>query len=204
VVYDYDADYEGVISVDQGYKIGTEEVPAEYAIAFVAGASAGANLNVSNTYKVISGATEIIGEKTNAEIEEGLKTGKFIFSKRPDRAIVCEKDINTLHNFTATRTQVFSKNTSIRVMDSISTTITNLFTNQFIGKIYNTTAGRNLFKSGVVNYLNTLVAMDAIYTFDPATDITITIGNDAESVVVELWITLIGMMEKLYMAVYVK
>jgi hypothetical protein len=204
VVYDYDADYEGIISVDQGYKIGMQEISAEIAIAYVAGATAGAELNVSNTYHVILGATEIIGEKTNDEIIDGLKNGKFIFTKKQDRQIVFEKDINTLHTLTATRTYPFTKNLIIRVLDSLATQITSTFENNYIGKVYNTVEGRNLYKSAVVNYMNQLVSISAIGEFDSANDITIEIGNDAESVAVTLTITTVDTMEKLYFTVYVK
>jgi hypothetical protein len=203
VVYDYDADYEGIISVDQGYIIGTEQIQPENAIAFVAGATAGAELNESNTYKVVTGATEIINEKTNEEIEEGLKNGKFIFTKRQDGNVVCEKDINTLHTLTATKTYPFTKNMIIRVLDAIATNITTIFENSYIGKVQNTVEGRNLLKSAFVNYLNQLVSIDAIAVFDSTTDITVNIGNDAESVIVNLIITTYDKMEKLYVTVLV-
>jgi hypothetical protein len=203
VVYDYDADYEGIISVDQGYKIGTQEIPAETAIAYVAGATAGAQPNMSNTYHVILGATEIIGEKTNDEIIDGLKSGKFMFTKRQDRQIVFEKDINTLHTLTATRTYPFTKNRTIRVLDGLATQITTVAENNYIGKVHNTIEGRNLLKSAIVDYMNSLVAIDAIGEFDSAGDITIEIGNDAESVAVTLAITVIDTMEKIYFTVFV-
>lgn len=208
VVYNYsEANYEGIISVDQGYVLGSgdnaEEVPVTSAICWVAGMTAGAELNASNTYKVVEGATRILGAKTNAEIVEGLTTGKLIFSQRQDRAIVVEKDINTLYRFTEDRSYVFSKNRVIRCLDDIATQVAVTFENSYIGKVDNTQAGRTLFKGDIIGYLNSLQGLGAIQNFDPTTDIEVLPGDDIESVVCNLWIQTVDAMEKLYMTVVV-
>ncbi|MDZ5016626.1 hypothetical protein GNF72_15595, partial [Clostridium perfringens] len=71
------ADYEGIISVDQGYKTIDEEVTVEGFVGYVTGLTAGANLNESNTYSVIDGAISIINPKTDDELEKGLIEGKM-------------------------------------------------------------------------------------------------------------------------------
>jgi len=204
VVYNYnDANYEGIISVDQGYKIGDEEVPVESFIAYVAGVTAGAEITQSNTFHVIQGATAIINAKTPTEIEEGLQTGKMILSYRQDKAVVIEKDINTLYNFPADKSYAFSKNRVIRCLDDIATSITQSFENTFLGKVDNTEGGRTLFKGAVIGYLNGLQSQGAIQNFDPTTDIEIAAGNDIESVVCNVTIQPVDSMEKLYMTVVV-
>lgn len=204
VVYDYpEANYEGIISVDQGYRIGDEEVPVEAFICYYAGITAGASIIESNTYRVIEGATSIINPKTNLQIEQGLKNGLTIISMRQDRAIVVEKDINSLHNYPENRNYSFSKNRVIRTLDDIATQVTIMFENNYIGKVDNTESGRNLFKGAVIGYLNGLQNQGAIQNFDASTDVEVTAGNDIESVIANLAIQPVDSMEKLYMTVMV-
>ena len=204
VVYNFsEANYEGIISVDQGYKLGTEDVPVESFIGYVAGVTAASQINQSNTYHVITGATDIIGPKTNLEIEEGLQSGKFILSQRQDLAIVIEKDINTLYDFPTNRSYPFSKNRVIRTLDDIATQITLLFERSYLGKVDNTESGRDLFRGDVIGYLYTIQELGAIQNFVPETDLEVLPGNDIESVVCNLAVQTVDAMEKLYMTVVV-
>ena len=197
------ADYEGVISVSQGYYIGEEAVSVENFAAYVGGMSAGASIIESNTFKVITGATGIVNPLSTSEIEIGLQQGKLMLSMRQDRSVVIEKDINTLHNFTAEKSYIFSKNRVLRCLDDIATQVTSLFENGFIGKVNNDESGRTLFKGTVIGYLNDLQAQGAIQNFDSTTDVTVTPGNDIESVVCGIAAQPIDSMEKLYMTVVV-
>lgn len=202
VVYNYPAaNHEGIISVDQGYMIGDEEVSYANFVAYVAGATAGASIVESNTFKVVNGATKILNHKSAENIELGLQRGQLLLSMRQDKSIVIEKDINTLHTFTPEKNYVFSKNRVIRCLDDIATQISSIFETSYIGKVSNNESGRTLFKGAVVGYLNDLQAQGAIQNFDSATDISIAAGNDIESVVCNVAIQPVDSMEKLYMTV---
>lgn len=203
VLYDYDADYEGIISVDQGYKTTAETVAATAFVAYVAGLTAGSAINTSNTYHVIPGATEIVNPKTDAEIEAALAVGKLVLSSRQDGAIVIEQDINTLHTFTADKPYSFSKNRVIRTLDEINNQIALLFATTYIGKVDNTSDGRNLFKAGVISYINSVQAQNAIRDFDSTADISIAAGEAIDAVVVDLAVTPVDSIEKVYMTVFV-
>lgn len=204
VVYNYPtANYEGIISVDQGYMIGDEEVSYENFVAYVAGATAGASIVESNTFKVVEGATKILNLKDASTIEQGLQKGQLLLSMRQDKAIVIEKDINTLHTFTPEKSYVFSKNRIIRCLDDISTQISQIFETGYIGKVSNDESGRTLFKGAVVGYLNDLQAQGAIQNFDSFTDIEVIAGNDIESVVCNVAVQPVDSMEKLYMTVVI-
>lgn len=204
VVYDYNtADYEGIISVDQGYKKGDTECDVTIAICWVAGATAGAAINESNTYKVIEGATAIIDPKSDYEIEDALLAGKLVFSTRQDGAVVVERDINTLHTYTEDRSYVFSRNRVIRCLDDIATSISKLFELSYIGKVDNNESGRTLFKGDVISYLNSLQDLGAIQNFDATKDIEVLPGHDIDSVVCNLWVQTADAMEKLYLTVVV-
>lgn len=203
VLCNYDADHEGIICVDQGYKVMDDEIKPEYFVGWAAGATAGAYLNQSNTYKVVENATEIINPKSTSQIEAGLAAGKFMLSRRQDRAIVVEKDINSYHSFTPEKAYIFSKNRVIRTLDDIATEVTRLFENSYIGKVSNNVAGRTLFKGDIAGYLTQLEALGAIVDFDSSIDIEVLAGNDIESIVVNLAVQAVDAMEKLYMTVVV-
>ena len=204
VVYDYNtADYEGIISMTQGYMKGDTTCDVTVAICWMAGATAGAAINESNTYKVIDGATAIIDPMTDYEIEDALLAGKIVLSTRQDGAVVVEKDINTLHTYTEDRSYVFSKNRVIRCLDDIATSLAKLFELSYIGKVDNNESGRTLFKGDAISYMNELQDLGAIQNFDATTDIEVLPGSDIDSVVCNLWVQTVDAMEKLYMTVVV-
>lgn len=197
-----DANHEGIISVDQGYITPTETVTMDSFVGYVAGLTAGANVNQSNTYAVIPNAIEIINPKTDEEIEAGLSKGQFLLSYRSDEAIVVEKDINTLHEYAADKGPIMSKNRVLRVLDDINNSIKQTFEIMFIGKINNDDSGRALFKSTILSYMDELNKMGAIDTVE-ADDVVVSVGNDIDSIVVNLSVKPVDAMEKLYMTVTV-
>lgn len=210
VLFNSAVNYEGIISVKQGFSTADEDITPEMFTAYVAGLTAGSEINVSNTYRVIENAVEIIYPEgvvpyDNDTIEKLLKTGQFILTTRQDGAIIIEKDINTLHAPypSADVNYSFTKNRVIRTLDGINNDIKALFEETFIGKVDNNDNGRNVFKSSVISYLLTLQDMAAITEFNSATDIEVLAGNEIDSVVVNLAVKPVDSMEKLYMTVYV-
>lgn len=196
------SDHEGVISVSQGYQTADETISVESFVGYVAGLTAGANINQSNTYSVVPGAVEIINPKTDEDIEAGIDKGEFMLSYRQDGAIVVETDINTFHGFLSDKSRDFSKNRVIRVLDELNNTIQETFEKAYIGKIDNNEAGRTSFKADLVSYCMKLKEMNAIQNFK-AEDITITEGNEIDSVIADVAIQPVDSMEKLYMTVMV-
>lgn len=208
VLYNADADYEGIITVNQGYKTVTETVSPTTFVAYIAGLTAGSDVNTSNTYHAINGAVSIVYPEGvtpygDEEIEEALKAGKMVLSTRQDGVIVIEQDINTLHTFTPDKGYAFSKNRVIRTLDEINNSIALLFERSYIGKVDNNDDGRNIFKTDVIAYLNMLQDISAIKNFDSTTDIQIYAGEAIDAVVVDLAIQPVDSMEKLYMTVTV-
>lgn len=192
-------DYEGIISSDQGYKTEVEEISEVNFVAWVTGATAGAEINESNTHKTVQDAVEIIGELTNTEIIDALNSGKFVISKLRSGTIVVEKDINTLHTFTTDRSYDFSKNRVIRVLDEMGNTVMNTWDENYCGKLDNDADGRNVYKADLVSYGNTLQGIHAITNFLGADDIEVLMGDDVDSVVVNWPVQPVDSMEKLYM-----
>lgn len=204
VVYDYPAaDYEGVISVNQGFKTATETITTSHFPLYVASLTAGAQVNESLTCAVIEGATEIVNPIDEAQIEAALEAGKFILTYRQDGAVCIEQDINSLHEFTVDKNYAFSKNRVVRVLYQLSNDISLIFNRNYAGKADNDDIGRNLFKMEIIALIDTLTGLGAITNFDGAKDITVLKGQSVDSVVVDLTIQPVDAMEKLYMTINV-
>lgn len=204
VVYDYStADYEGIISVNQGFKTATETVDTTMFPIWVASMTAGAQINESLTAAVVEGAVEIINPVLEDEIEKALNAGRFLLSYRQDGAVCVEKDINTLHTFTADKNYAFSKNRVVRCLDEIGNTVALIFNRNYAGKVDNNRTGRNQYKTELIRLMDTMASMSAIQSFDGAVDVTVLPGESVDSVVVDLNVQPIDSMEKLYMTVNV-
>lgn len=204
VVYDYAvADYEGLISVDQGFKTATETVDTTLFPVWVASMTAGAQVNESLTAVVVEGGVEIINPILEGEIEDALNAGKFVLSYRQDGAVCVEKDINTLHTFTVDKNYAFSKNRVIRCLDEIGNTTALIFNRNYAGKVDNDATGRNQYKTELISMFDTLQGIRAIQNFDGASDITVLPGEAVDAVVVDVTVQPVDSMEKLYMTVNV-
>lgn len=203
VVVDYpNADYEGIISVSQGYKTSTETITKHIFAATVAGMTAGANVNESNTYAVVDAdAVEIIGELSDEEVEEALQSGKFIITRRDDGVIVVEQDINTFKTFVPKKGKEFAKNRVIRCLDEINNTTKLTWEKAYVGKVDNDADGRSTFKADLINFGKQLQNLRAITDFDGNEDINVSKGQNIEDVITDWAITPVDAMEKLYMTV---
>lgn len=204
VVYNYNqADYEGIISVNQGFKTSVETVDTTMFMLWAASQTAGAEINESLTAAVVEDGVEIINPVPEDDIAEALRVGMFILSYREDGAVVVEKDINSLHTFTVDKGYAFSKNRVIRCLDEIANTAMLVFNRNYCGKVSNDTKGRSQYKTELIHQIDTLVGIRAIDNFDGASDITVLPGEDVDSVVVDMIIQPVDSMEKLYMTVNV-
>ena len=204
VVADYDgADYEGIINSINGAVIDEVTFSKEDFVAIVAGMSAGADINESNTAREIVGATAIVGELNDTEIKNALKNGKFVLSTSASGKIKVEQDINSLHTFTQDRNYNFTKNRVIRALDEIGTSTEITWEDSYMGKVDNNDIGRSIFKSDLIAYGNEMQRINAIQEFAGADDITVAQGNDLDSVIVTWSVKPVDSMEKLYMTVNV-
>lgn len=196
-----ECDYEGIIQVHQKFIIkdgavnvdDLEDDGSDYnevpdinlymSVAFAAAITAGAEINVSNTYHTLpSQVSNVYPSFTlDDEFEALLQNGVFAFSRSSRGALVVEKDINSLHTFTQSRTKPFSKNGVIRVLDEITNTKQFYWETVFCGKIRNDANGRMLWKSQVIEILSTCVQMAAINPF-ASEDIVVELGDTVDSI----------------------
>lgn len=196
VLFQYAADYEGVISVDNT----TSEEDAGL-VYWVTGAEAGCKVENSLMNTEYDGEYTVNTSYTQNALEKALKAGKFVLHSVNGVAKVL-RDINTLVTYTDAKGKVFADNKTVRVCDQIGNDIASLFATKYIGKIPNDNAGRISLWNDVVDLHNTLSTLRAIENFD-SDDITIEQGDSKNSVVITDSITVTGTMEQLYMTVRV-
>ena len=200
------ANYEGVISTyNQGVKYadGTE-LTAEEFVVWMAGATAGADVTESNTYKVVANAVEVTGNVLEDDIETLITSGYVIISKRRDGAIVVEKDINTLVNLRDDITDAFKENKVIRLLDAVANHIALDFEQNYAGKVVQDANGRALFKASIISYLTELQNSGAIINFNSSTDVSVEAGEQVDAYYSEIYIQPTYSVDKLYMIVNVR
>ncbi len=197
------ADYEGVISVKNGVILsdGTT-ITSDKAVSFVAGATAGANVNESNTYSSYDDAVDVDTRYTGTEIETALKNGELLFTINNGK-IVIEQDINTLKTFTNEKQNYFRKNRVIRSLDGINNNVKSLWDTRYAGDEDNNPDGRNLFKKDIIKLLEMMQGIGALENVT-ADDITIIAGSDKDAVGAQIYAQPVDSMEKLYMTVGVR
>ena len=205
VVADYDgADHEGIINSISGAVIDGLTFTKEEFAGIVAGMTAGASFNESNTAREVIGATDIIGRLTDAQIKEALGRGKFLLSASTDGTIKVEQDINSLHTYTKDKSYSFSKNRVIRTLDEIGTTTVTTWEKTYMGKVDNNATGRSLFKADLVAYGNEMQRLSGIQEFAGPDDISVEQGKDLDSVLATWAVKPVDSMEKLYLTCNVR
>ncbi|MCD8090942.1 MAG: phage tail sheath family protein [Clostridiales bacterium] len=191
VLYNYPADYEGVIN----------ETTTLELVYWVTGASAGCAVNASLTNTTYDGEYEFISTYGQSELSSAIKTGQFIFHSVGDDLRVL-KDINSFISTTKTKNSDFSLNQVIRVLDQIGNDVAVLFNDSYNGKMPNDKLGRISLWGDVVQYCKKLETLRAIEDFEDD-DVTVEEGETKTAVVIELQVDPVAAMDTLYMTVYV-
>lgn len=200
VVYNY----EGVSTVLNGYVLndGTVITP-NIATARFAGMSASATPDQALTYTQLDDAAEAKPKLNNDKTIEALNAGQIVFTTLAGSRVVIEQDINSLTKFTSEKSKDFSKNRIIRTLDEICTNTTQTFETSFLGKVSNNEAGRNVFKANRIGYLTGLQNQNMIRDFENS-DLTLSQGDEKDAVLMELYVTPVDAMEKLYVNLIVR
>ncbi len=195
------ADSEAVINVGQGIKLsdGTELTAAQ-TTAWVAGATAGANVNQSNTGKKYVGAVDVIPRMTKTEMEAAITAGKFIFKVDTAQNVTAVYDINSLTTVTSDKGKQFTKNRVIRTLDGINNDIVEIFESNYIGKVNNTVDGRSLLRATLIEYFNQMQSLSAIQNF-VSDDVKVITGTASDAVVIDCYIQPVDSVEKMYITV---
>jgi hypothetical protein len=201
VMADMVGNSEGIINVAQGVILSDSTVLSNaQTTAWVAGATAGAAVNQSNTGAQYIGAIDVSPRMTRSQMETAVTAGKFIFKVDTAQNVTVVDDINSLTTYTATKGKMFRKNRVMRVLDGIDGDISTVWESNFNGKISNTVDGRSRFRAMLIEYFNTIQNMAAIQNF-VADDVVISAGEDTDAVVATVAVQPVDSMEKLYMTV---
>lgn len=195
VLYNYFADYEGVINIDP-YAVSDENHLLAY---WVAGATAGCEINESLTNKVYDGEIEIDSIYSQSELENKLKSGEFVFHRVGNEMRVL-RDINSFVSVSVEKGAMFQNNQTVRICDQIAGDIAVLFEEYYMGKVPNDNSGRNSLWSDLVKYHEKLVNIRALDEFNEE-DISVEMGESKNSVVIYEKICPVNSMEQLYMKV---
>jgi hypothetical protein len=201
VLANHKADSEAIINVTQGVKLvdGTVLTPAQ-TTAWVAGVTAGAFINQSNTGRKYVGAVDVIPRMTKTEMETAIQNGEFIFKVDTAQNVTAVYDINSLTTVTTDKGKAFTKNRLIRTIDGINNDITTIFESNYVGKVDNNEDGRSLLRATLIEYFNELQRMNAIQNFQPE-DVTVSPGADSDAVVIDCYIQPVDSVEKIYITV---
>lgn len=193
------ADYEGVISVENGL-VGADTDPS--LVYWVTGAEAGCAVNKTLTNTAYTGEYEVNTDYTQTQLEAAIQAGKLMLHNVNGEVRILT-DINTFVSATDEKSSDFSSNQTIRVLDQIGNDIAATFNNKYLGKIPNDNAGRISLWNDIVTHHQQLQDIRAIEDFT-GDDVTVEAGSDKKSVSVTDYVTPTNAMEKLYMQVIVQ
>lgn len=202
VIYDYPADYEGIISVKNTCDdFGKDETALVFWVGGVcAGLTAGQSaLNMK--YDGELDKDDIENNFNSSELENCIEQGYFTLHKVNDELRVLA-DINSLVSVSDTKGSIFKENQTVRVCDQIANDIALLFAKKYMGRVPNDKAGRLSLWNDIVKFHEQLEQMRAIEDFEDDS-IVVDIGETKTSVVVYESINVINAMAKLYMTVTV-
>ena len=202
VLHQHAGDHIGLINVKNGVVLSDGTiVPGDQAVAWVAGASAGAEINESLTNATYDDAVDVDVKYTKSQFEAAIQAGEFVFYADNGAARVLT-DINSRTTFGGGVTEDWTSNRVIRVLDSWANDVARIFGDSYIGRVTNSDTGRQLFKADLVSLALQYQGADAISDFK-SEDITIQQGSGKRDVAVETALKPNDSMEKLYMTVTV-
>lgn len=198
-------DYEGVIEVGNKVVDFDSAIPGmgQYGLVYWAtGVSAGCAVNKSNTNKRYDGELTVNVDYTQADLEKGIKTGRFMFHNVGGEVRILE-DINSLVTVSDTKGDVFKANQTVRVCDQIANDVAVLFNTRYLGVVPNDATGRVALWNDICKIYQALESIRAIEDFDPDT-VTVEQGDTKKAVVCTTKdLNVINAMAQLYLSVVV-
>lgn len=197
VLYDYAANYEGVISV--GCPAAESDWPASALVYWVLGAEAGCAVNSTLTNAVYDGEIKAQAVSGQRDLQQALLAGKLVLHRLNGELRVLE-DVNSLVGWQENGQEDRRFNQTIRVLDQIVLDLAGLFYQRYLGIVPNDNAGRISLWSDVVAYFRKLEGLRAIEGF--STDaVEVAQGENKKSVVVSAYLTVTNAMSQLYLTV---
>ncbi len=199
VVYRTEADYEGIVSVENS--VGGDDTDCS-AVYWVGGQLAGCAINKSMTNAKYNGELAIDCPHTQSELEAGILSGKFMFHMVEDEVRTL-RDINTFVSFTPEKSKDFSNNQVIRVIDQRANDAARLFNTKYLGKVQNDKSGRVSFWADLVAQARAMETVRAIEDYN-SDNLKVEQGDSKESVAVSEILKPTVAMEQLYMTTVIE
>lgn len=199
IVYREDADYEGVINLQN--KVLDSGAPENALVYWLTGAEASCAVNATLTNTKYDGEYTIDTKYTQSQLEAGIKAGQLLFHNNAGEPYVLT-DINSLTTITVEKNDDFTSNQVVRVLDQIGNDIALLFNKKHLGHTRNIESGREALWKDIVAHHEELERIQALENFDPKA-VTVEKGPTKKSVIVNDPVTPVACMEILYMTVVV-
>lgn len=199
VVANSAADYENIYNLTNAAEYAGEELTIPQSVAWLAGAIAAAGYTSSLTYKIFTGATGVVGAKTNEEAIQAIKKGEIFFTVSESGDVIVEYDVNSKVTFTQDDPADIMKGRPCRVYDSFAndlllTFVPGRFNNDPTGWTVMEGLGRAILKA----YQND----GAIQNVDEENDFVVDRGSSAgDSVYITCGIQPVDSAEKYYFTV---
>lgn len=171
------------------------------AVWWLAGAEAGAQYYQSLTYAQYPTATAANPKLTDDDVAAAIAAGQIVFTDDFGTVKVCS-DVDSLTTVTPTKGAEFKKNRVMRVIMQFCNDVYEHFSNYFLGKVDNNEDGRALLRAWIIGYLNEMQGNNGIQNFT-AEDVEVLPGASIDSVLVNVVITPVDSIEKVYMLVTV-
>ncbi len=197
VVYNYEADYEGIINVVNK----VEEENKASLVYFVTGVSGSCAINKSLTNMNYTGDFTVVVDHTQTQLKEGMKKGHFLFHQTGDNIAILS-DVNSFVSWSIYKNEDFYRNQVVRIIDQVAMDIASLFNKRYLGKGGNNEARRNALWADIVAHHQGLERIEALQNFNPK-ELLVREGADKVSVLLDDFVTPVTCMEKLYMTVQV-
>jgi len=197
------ADSRFVINCKSGVVLedGTALTPQE-TVWWLAGAQAGAQYHQALSYASYPGAKDVVPRLSGSQIEEAIKAGNLVLAEEFGKVRI-ETDINTLVSYTPEIGEVFHKNRTMRVCNTLANDIYREFSLHYLGKVNNNEEGRGLFKGAVLDYLLEMYSRGALRQRPAGEDVEVLMGSSIDSIVINLGLYLADAVEKIYMTITV-
>lgn len=169
---------------------------------WLAGAEAGAQYYQSLSYAAYPGAVDVSPRQTGSQIEDAILAGNVVLSEEFGKVRI-ETDVNTLTAYTPDIGRVFHKNRTMRVCSSLANDIYREFSLHYLGKVNNNEEGRALLKAAIMSYLLAMYGSGALRQRPAKDDVTVSMGDSSDSIVIEIALYLADSVETIYITVSV-
>ena len=169
---------------------------------WLAGAEAGAQYYQSLSYAAYPGAADVSPRQTGSQIEDAILAGNVVLSEEFGKVRI-ETDVNTLTAYTPDIGRVFHKNRTMRVCSSLANDIYREFSLHYLGKVNNNEEGRALLKAAIMSYLLAMYGSGALRQRPAKDDVTVSMGDSSDSIVIEIALYLADSVETIYITVSV-